>query len=233
MTCLCVIPAKKNSSRLRNKNFKLFNKKPLIYWTIKIAKQSKIFDDIIVSTDCKKIKNYAINEGVKSPFIRPKHLSKSTSTMKSVVEHVLKFQNKLGFNYKYICILQPTSPLRDALKVRKIFNFFKKKNFDSLTTIKKLKHTTYPNFVFKEKNKLPRKIIQNIQNKSQIEFKNNYFCLDGGYLFLVKTKYLYKNILTGNIGLYEITELEAQDIDNLVDFKIAEAIHKNNLRLPE
>lgn len=227
MTCLCIIPAKKYSSRLKNKNFKLFNKKPLIHWTIKIAKESKIFDDIIVSTDCKKIKKYAIIEGVKSPFIRPKYLSKNNSTMKSVVQHALKFQEKLGSKYKYICILQPTSPLRNVQKVRKIFNFFKNKNFDSLTTIKKLKHTSHPDFVFKKKNKLPGKIIQNIQNKGQLEFKKNYFCLDGGYLFFIKSKHLNKNILTGTVGLYEITDLEGQDIDTLDDFKIAELIHKN------
>ena len=123
--------------------------------------------------------------------------------------------------------MQPTSPLRNINKIRNIFKFFKSHNFDSLTTIKKLKHISHPNFVFKDKKRISKKILQNIQDKKQLEYKKNYFCLDGGYLFLVKTKYLHKNILCGNIGLYEISDTEALDIDNLDDFKLAELIHKN------
>ena len=50
-----IILAKSFSKRLPNKNFKTFNGKPMIAWTIQAAKKSKIFDKIIISTDSKKI----------------------------------------------------------------------------------------------------------------------------------------------------------------------------------
>jgi CMP-N-acetylneuraminic acid synthetase len=227
MSCLCIIPAKKNSKRLKNKNFKLFNNKPLIYWTIKVAKESGLFQDIIVSTDSKIIKTHAIKMEVKAPFLRPKIISKKNTPMSAVIEHALNHQRKIDKTYKYVCILQPTSPIRTTSKLKKVFNFFKNNNFDSLTTVKRLKHTSFPSFVFKDKNKISKKIIKNIQNKNQFEYKNSYYCLDGGYAFFTKTNQLYKDILGGKIGFFEISEIESQDIDNLDDFKIAEAIHKN------
>ena len=53
---IAIITARKNSKRIKNKNIKIFNKKPLIYWTIKTALKSKLFDKVFVSTDSKKLK---------------------------------------------------------------------------------------------------------------------------------------------------------------------------------
>ena len=57
---ICVIPARSGSKRLKNKNIKFFNGKPIISYAIKIAKASKLFSRIIVSTDCKKIKRICV-----------------------------------------------------------------------------------------------------------------------------------------------------------------------------
>ena len=64
MRFVAIIPARKNSKGLPNKNYKLFNKRPLIYWTIKSAIQSKCFEKIIVSTDSTKIQAISQNMGV-------------------------------------------------------------------------------------------------------------------------------------------------------------------------
>ena len=65
---IAIIPARSGSRRIKNKNIKIFNKKPVIYWSIKAAKESKIFDRIIVSTDLKKLQKYQID-------MEQKHLS--------------------------------------------------------------------------------------------------------------------------------------------------------------
>ena len=59
MKFVAIIPARKGSKGIKNKNFKKFNNKPLIYWTLRAAKKSKFIDKIIVSTDSKKIQFYA------------------------------------------------------------------------------------------------------------------------------------------------------------------------------
>ena len=65
---IAIIPARKNSQRIKNKNIKIFNGKPIIFWSIKTALKSKLFKDIFVSTDSKKIAKYAIKYGVKVLF---------------------------------------------------------------------------------------------------------------------------------------------------------------------
>ena len=72
---IAIIPARSGSRRIKDKNIKIFNKKPIIYWSIKAAKESKIFDRIIVSTDSKKIAKISNRYGAETPFIRKKKIS--------------------------------------------------------------------------------------------------------------------------------------------------------------
>ena len=89
MRFLAIIPARKGSKEIKNKNFKLFNGRPLIYWTIKSAKKSKYLDKILVSTDCLKIKNFSLKMKIHCPFLRPKNLSTSTAIANRVIVHAL------------------------------------------------------------------------------------------------------------------------------------------------
>ena len=70
---ICVIPARGGSKRIPNKNIKKFLGIPLISYSIKIAKKSKLFDEIFVSTDSKKIKKISEQYGAKVPFLREKN----------------------------------------------------------------------------------------------------------------------------------------------------------------
>ena len=75
MRCIAIIPAKAKSSRLPDKNIKIFLKKPIIGRTIQILQKSRIFDQIIVSTDSKKIAKIAKKYGAVVPFLRPKKIA--------------------------------------------------------------------------------------------------------------------------------------------------------------
>jgi CMP-N-acetylneuraminic acid synthetase len=73
---LAIIPARKGSKRIKNKNLKLFNNKPLIFHSINAAINSKIFDKIHVSSDSKEILSYVKKVGLKNDFTRPKNISR-------------------------------------------------------------------------------------------------------------------------------------------------------------
>ena len=88
MKFLAIIPARKGSKGIKNKNFKNFNGKPLIYWTIKAAKKSKFIDKLIVSTNSKHIRNFALSQKVMCPFLRPENISNSRSKAKDVILHL-------------------------------------------------------------------------------------------------------------------------------------------------
>ena len=66
---LCVIPARAGSKGIKNKNMVNLKGKPLIYWTIKIAKKIRYFDKIVVSTNSKKIKKFSEKNKVEVPFL--------------------------------------------------------------------------------------------------------------------------------------------------------------------
>ena len=67
-----IIPARLGSKRIKKKNIKIFINKPIIYYSIKAAKKSKLFKKIIVSTDSNIIRKQAISLGAECPFLRPK-----------------------------------------------------------------------------------------------------------------------------------------------------------------
>jgi len=103
---LGVIPAKGISKRLPNKNMRQINGKPLLYWTIKYAKESKLLDDIVLSTEDKEIKEYAKQFYIEV-LDRPKELSEDKVSMIDVLKHVAE-----KYPYDYLVLLQPTNPIR-------------------------------------------------------------------------------------------------------------------------
>ena len=86
---LCIILARSGSKTVKNKNIALIKNKPLIWYTIKEAVKSKIFDDIIVSTDSLKYKKIIEKLGVKVPFLRPRNLSTSKSKAEDCLQYTL------------------------------------------------------------------------------------------------------------------------------------------------
>ena len=87
---LAIIPAKKRSKRLPNKNIKLLLGKPLIAYTIAEAQKSKYINRVIVTTDCSKIAKISKKYGAEVPFLRPKKLTTDHSGKLEVCKHVIK-----------------------------------------------------------------------------------------------------------------------------------------------
>ncbi len=85
---LLIIPARGGSKRIKNKNIKLFFRKPIIYYPIRNAIKSKLFKHIHVSTDSLKIKKISHKAGAKVDFLRPKKLAKNNTPIIDVVNYV-------------------------------------------------------------------------------------------------------------------------------------------------
>lgn len=109
---LVVIPARGGSKGIPGKNIKLLGNKPLIAYSIEVARQ--LFDDsaICVSTDNYQIMKEVENCGLKVPFIRPAELATDTSTTNDALLHAINFYEQKGYVYEALLLLQPTSPFR-------------------------------------------------------------------------------------------------------------------------
>ena len=108
---IAIIPARGGSKRIPKKNIKDFFGKPLISYTIQTARQSNLFDDIIVSTDDEHIAAIAKQYGASVPFIRPKELSDDFTGTNDVINHAIDYLRSQGEEIDYICTIYATAPL--------------------------------------------------------------------------------------------------------------------------
>ena len=123
---VAVIIARGGSKRILRKNIKLFSGKPIIAWPIEVAKQSGIFDHIIVSTDDKEIAEVSKSYGAEVPFIRPAELADDYSGTIEVISHSVSWMFEQEWEPEAVCCIYATSVF---LTVKDM-----KKGFHALTT---------------------------------------------------------------------------------------------------
>tara|TARA_B000000475_G_C15999911_1_gene448508 strand:+ start:1732 stop:2412 length:681 start_codon:yes stop_codon:yes gene_type:complete len=223
MKNICIIPARSNSKRIKNKNIKSFLGKPIIYYAINTAIKSKIFKEIVVSTDSKKIKKISEKFGAKVPFLRSKKLSDDFSTTKEVLYDAV---NRLKYekDYNLFCIY-PTAALIKKKDLIQALKKFKSSNADALYAITSYSHQ-------------PQRALY--INKHQLIYPSDSFSFkkrtqdlqklfhDSGTFYIFKSSYLKKNKknFSKKTTYYELPKNRAVDIDDIDDFNLAECIKK-------
>ena len=137
-SCVALIPARSGSKRVINKNIKNLGDYPLIAYTIAAARESGVFDDIIVSTDSQIYSDVAIQYGAEVPFLRPGNMAGDLSADISWVEFTLNKLREGGREYDCFSILRPTSPFRrPETIVRAWKQFCAHREIDSLRAVEK------------------------------------------------------------------------------------------------
>jgi len=107
---IAIIPARGGSKRIPEKNIKLFHGKPIISYSLELAIESGLFDEIIVSTDDAKIADVAISYGAKVPFIRPQKIADDFTGTNAVVRHALQWFYERNITFQYACCIYATAP---------------------------------------------------------------------------------------------------------------------------
>lgn len=219
---LIFIPARSGSKRIKNKNVRKINGKPLICWTIKYAKKyTKKNDDIIVSSDSDYINKISIKEKVKF-FKRPKNISGDKAEVYFAVVHALN-KIKNSKKYKYIALLQVTSPIRPKNMISKGVKILKKnKNFQNLIHLEK---TNYKVGSLSKKNEW-EPLYGSMSRGQDI---NNQFRPSGClFLYLRKDFENYKKFKKRkNYGFIQKEKIETVNIDNEEDFVKLRFLLKN------
>jgi N-acylneuraminate cytidylyltransferase len=127
---VAVIPARGGSKRIPRKNIRIFHGKPMIAWAIAAAEESKVFDQIIVSTDDEETTEIAQECGATVPFVRPAELSGDHVETIPVVAHSLKWLQKNGGTPSYICCIYATAPFLMPEDIRSGFDLIRKTGGD-------------------------------------------------------------------------------------------------------
>ena len=225
---LLIIPARGGSKGIKNKNIKKINKKPLIDITLTQAKKSKIFSDIIVSSDSSKILSVSKKHKV-ILHKRSKRLSSDKSPKIPVIRDALKFAEKKKNNkYDYIIDLDVTSPLRNISDIKKSLSKFLKNRNSNLFTITEARRNPYFNMIEISNNKI--KICKkNINPFFRRQDAPKVFELNAS-IYIWKRSWLLKSdkLISNKTGYYFMPAHRSLDIDSDHDFKIVEHLLKIN-----
>lgn len=220
MSNLCIIPARGGSKRIPRKNIKDFLGKPIIAYSIEAALKSELFDEVMVSTDDLEIAEIAQKYGAKVPFLRSEKNANDFATTYDVVEEVLLSYKQKEIEFDNLCCIYPCAPF----VTEKILKQAKEKlDIENLNTVFPILSFSFPiqRALKIEKNKISMLYTEYSLTRSQ-DLEVAYH--DAGQFYWAKTKELLKtkNFVSTNTGFIIISELEGQDIDNEIDWKLAE-----------
>ena len=137
---LAIIPARKNSKRIRNKNLAMLGNKPLISYTIEEALKNRYIDKILVSTDDPEILKISNRHGLKVSRLRPSSLSGDKTKTIDLIIYEINQLKKIGQTFEYIIILQPTSPFRTNKNINDSFKLLENKKAKCIISVCKVDH---------------------------------------------------------------------------------------------
>jgi len=192
---ICIIPAKKTSVGLKNKNFKLIKGKPLYVHSIQLAKKCKLIDKIVVSSDSESILEKSKKLKV-SYLKRPSILATHNAQINDVIIHVLK---NFNFKYKILILLQPTTPIISTKELEKCLELIVKKNYNNVISIKE-GNLTIEHLLKKNKKNLIDHIVKSKNSfSSNRQYYKNYYRPSGDfYISKVKSFLKTKNFYSKN-----------------------------------
>ena len=217
MKNLCIIPARGGSKRIPRKNVKLFLGKPMLAYSIEAAKQTGLFEEIMVSTDDAEIAEVAKQYGASVPFMRSEETASDFATTADVLREVLANYQKLGKEFDNFCCFYATAPLVKSEDVVSAFERLKKTDFTCVYPVVQFSYPIWRCLDFKEDGTMTRHWPEYENSRSQ-DLPKEYH--DTGTFYWYKTKEWLEGKI--KIGGIEVDETTIQDIDTETDWKLAE-----------
>ena len=235
LNIVSLIPARKNSKGLKNKNIINFFNKPLISYSIKASLNSKLINNTFVSTDSKRIRNISLRYKAECPFLRPLKYSGDKSTDLKIFKHFYNFYKK---KYKkkidLIVHLRPTTPLRCPKLLNKLINLMiKNKSFSSLRCFTEVEKSPYKMWIKNKKSATPFvKSKKEYHSLSRQELPKVYRHL--AYLDIINpSKTIEKNSMVGRRVYFfnlDSKKYYITDIDTKEDLVVSESEKKKFLK---
>ena len=220
MNAIAIITARGGSKRIPRKNIKEFLGKPIICYSIEAALASGIFDEVMVSTDDEEIAAIAKEAGASVPFMRSAANADDYATTDDVLMEVLDEYEKQGKTFTYMACIYPTAPFVTAKKLQDALQLLKDNHASGVMPVVRFSFPPQRGMAIRE-GKLDYCYPENALKRSQ-DLEPMYH--DCGQFYVYDTEKFRAcrgNLPDGYVPM-EVPELEVQDIDNMVDWKLAE-----------
>lgn len=227
MRNIAIIPARSGSKGLPDKNIMDLMGKPLIYYTIKAALESECFEEVMVSTDSEKYAAIAKQCGASVPFMRSDEMSGDSAGTWDAVREVLTNYKKLGKQYDYVGLLQPTSPLRDADDIKEMFNKLKETAANNIVSITEVEHPVQWCFKLSDTEMMDEMASSPYSMMRRQELDKHY--RENGAIYIVDSKKIMNveyNFYADKCMGHIMTGEKSIDIDTMYDYFMAEACMK-------
>jgi pseudaminic acid cytidylyltransferase len=220
---ICIIPARKGSKRIKNKNLKIFFGKPIIYHVIENLKRFNIFEKIIVSTNCNHIKNVAKKLNVEV-LLRSEKLSDDITDTRTVIADAIKRLEKLNLNFNKVVCVYPTS-IFFKINYLKLALKKLKKNTTYVFSAKKFEHSIFRSF-YKTNNDIIKLNFKTNLSIGTQNLRQNYYDAAQFYLGWKNSWLSKKKIFNNKSDFVLLSSLASCDIDNYEDLKTAKILWK-------
>lgn len=229
---LCLVPARGGSTGLPGKNIRPIGGIPMIGHAITKALAVEQIDDVVVSTDSPEIARVAAGFGAEIPFLRPAELARSETPMVPVVLHALDALEAAGRKFDILVALQANSPLLTEAQIREVLRAICGGGLDVAFTVTEAGHP--PQWTLRLEGRDPSFAFEACQStKGDSRQEQSTLYRSTGAVWACDIAYLRANASTARLCLpapgqraaaIRTDPLTAVDIDDEIDFLLAEAI---------
>jgi N-acylneuraminate cytidylyltransferase len=223
---VAIIPARGGSKRIPRKNIKNFLGKPIIAYSIEVAKALSIFDKIIVSTDDEEIKEISMEYGAEVPFMRPSEISDDFTGTHEVIGHAVSELIRIGYDLDYVCSIYPTAPLVQSKDILQGYELIKNGDWENVFAATTFNYPIFRSFEKLESGGLKMLYPEYYSSRSQ---DLPVALHDAGQFYWAKPKTWIEKSKGYHLNatVILIPSWRVVDIDDLDDWKRAEQIYQN------
>lgn len=229
---IAIITARGGSKRIPRKNIREFLGLPMLAYPIRAARESGIFDEVMVSTEDGEIAETALRYGASVPFMRASEFADDFTPTDAVILHVIEEYRKRGRNFDNICCIYPCSPMLTGEILKAAMKRFTESGALALKPAIRFSQPVQRAMLADENGFLAYREPENFLKRSQ-DLEPVYY--DPGMFYFVKNdEFLRRKSISGDRTImFEMDEKMAQDIDNPTDWEMAEMKYRMLHQTPE
>lgn len=217
---IAIITARGGSKRIPKKNIRDFCGKPILAYSIEAALKSRIFDEVMVSTESEEIAEIARKEGAVVPFFRSEKTANDYAATADVLLEVIEEYRQRSREFDYGCCIYPTAPFITPEKLRNAMELLVKQDADSVMPV--VQYSFPPQRGVEIEDGFIKVKWQEYYNMRSQDLSPVYHDVGQFYCFQVDRFLASKKVIGEKCLPIVVSDLEVQDIDNVEDWKIAE-----------
>jgi len=219
MKILAIIPARAGSRGIPNKNIRIINGHPLVYYAIRNALNSHYITDVIVSTDSHDVKIIATQMGVKVHW-RDARLCADNVTLDAVIYDAIPKDQ----DWDYIVTMQPTSPTLQVGTLDNAIQYAIDNDTDTLISAINAPHLSWGE---KDGKKVP-----NYKERLNRQYLPPCYMETGAFVISKRGVVTEKTRIGEKVDVFEVSEDEAVDVDTFEDLRtVASLLDKQKVAI--